>query len=109
MKRGWRFVVAVVAGLVGWLWLLVRLVPSLLRGKATLPPAEPVPVPDTAKADEALQRGTQAATDAAAQAKAPHLVAIQEAQATVDAVTRTRSRAKRRELLAKLADKVDGR
>lgn len=109
MKRGWRFAVAVALGVFGWLWLFIRLVPSLLRGKPVLPPAEPVPAPDTSKLDEALQRGTETATTEANQQRAEHERAADEVRVVVEEVPQTRSRARRRELLAKLADKVDAR
>lgn len=94
---------AIVAGVIAWLVMGLRLLPSWLRGKAVLPRAEPVPMPDMAAPDKALQEAVNDATAQAEQAKAPHVVAIEEARATVEAATSTRSKAKRRAMLAKLA------
>ena len=107
MKRGWRFVVAVVLGVIGWAWLVIRLLPSLVRGKPVLPRDAPEPMPDPSSVEQRAEEAVEDATAQATQAKAPHLVAIEEARATVDAVPAARTKRKRRELLAKLADKAD--
>ena len=107
MKRGWRFVVAVVLGVFGWVWLVIQLLPSLARGKAVLPREAPEPTPDPTPVEERAEEAVAVATAQAEKAKAPHIVAIEEARATVDAVPAAKTRRKRRELLAKLADKVD--
>ena len=107
MKRGWRFVVAVVLGVFGWVWLVIQLLPSLVRGKPVLPREAPEPTPDPTPVEERAEQAVAVATAQAEEAKAPHVVAIEEARATVDAVPAAKTRRKRRELLAKLADKVD--
>lgn len=100
---------AIVGGLVGWVILAFRVLPSWLTGRAFLPRGEPVPAPDTSKLDEALQRGTQMATAEAERQRAEHERAADEVRVVVEEVPQTRTRKRRRELLAKLADKVDGR
>jgi len=97
----------VIVGVVGWLVLVVRVVPSWLRGRAVLPREEPEPTPDPAPVEQAAEQAVSAATAQREQDKAPHVVALEEAQATVAEVKTSRSRTKRRELLQRLADKAN--
>lgn len=98
---------SLIVGVVGWLVLVVRVVPSWLRGRAVLPREAPEATPDPAPVEEAAQEAVSVATAQAEQDKAPHVVALEEAQATVAEVKTSRSKAKRRELLQRLADKAN--
>jgi len=102
-----RWLWSIVVGVVGWLVLVVRVVPSWLRGRAVLPRDEPEPTPDPAPVEQRAEEAVSVATAQAEEDKAPHLVALEEAQATVAEVKTSRSKAKRRELLQRLADKAN--
>lgn len=96
-----------IAGLVGWLVLVARTLPQWLAGRVSLPRHEPEPTPDPTPVEERAQEAVAAATAQAEEAKAPHVRAVEELAQTVDAVPATKTRAKRRALLQKLADKAD--
>ena len=96
-----------VVGLVGWLVLVLRTVPQWLAGRVSLPRHEPEPTPDPTPVEQRAEEAVTDATAKAEEAKAPHVEAVAELEAVVAAVPSASSRRKRRELLAKLADKAN--
>ena len=102
-----RWLWLVVAGFVGWLVLVVRTLPQWLAGRVALPREAPEPIPDPAPVEQRAEEAVTVATAQAEESKAPHIEALAELQATVEAVPSASSRRKRRELLAKLADKAN--
>ena len=102
-----RWLWSIVVGVVGWLVLVVRVVPSWLRGRAVLPREAPEPMPDPALVERRAEEAVAAATAQAEEDKAPHVAEVAEVVAVVEAVPAAKTKRKRRELLDRLADKVD--